>query len=188
MRTPARRIGFTLLELMITLAVLAVLGAIATPSFSAMIDRQRLQAAAHHLQADIALARHESAKRRQTVHLRFQSGTAWCYALSTGATVDCRQPATATLPGVIKLVRGSESTGVRLLQADAMAFQADNDAGQQALHATRASFSSRAGLQLQLRLGPMGRASLCAPEGHLPGTPPCVAPADTAAPATAPAT
>ena len=177
MRTPARRIGFTLLELMITLAVLAVLGAIATPSFSAMIDRQRLQAAAHHLQADIALARHESAKRRQTVHLRFQSGTAWCYALSTGATVDCRQPATATLPGVIKLVRGSESTGVRLLQADAMAFQADNDAGQQALHATRASFSSRAGLQLQLRLGPMGRASLCAPEGQLPGTPPCVAPA-----------
>ena len=179
MRPAARRPGFTLLELMITLAVL---GAMATPSFSAMIDRQRLQAAAHHLQADIALARHESAKRRQAVHLRFQPGTAWCYALSTGATVDCRQPASAALPGVIKLVRGSESAGVRLLQADAMVFQADNDAGLQALQAGQASFSSREGLQLRLRLGPMGRASLCAPAGQLPGTPPCVAPAASVEP------
>lgn len=167
---------------MITLAILAVLGAIATPSFSALIDRQRLQAAAHHLQADIALARHESAKRRQTVHLRFQTGAAWCYALSTGAPVDCQQAAAATLPGVIKLVRASESAGVRLLQADAMVFQADNDASLPALHAGQASFSSREGLQLRLRLGPMGRASLCAPEGHLPGTPRCVTPAASGAP------
>jgi type IV fimbrial biogenesis protein FimT len=173
----ARQIGFTLLETVITLAILAVLGAIATPSFSALVDRQRLQAAAHHLQADIALARYESAQRRQTVHLRFQTGSAWCYLLSTDTAADCRQAAAATLPGVIKLVRASESAGVRLLQANAMAFQAGNDASLQALQAGQASFSSRQGVQLRLRLGALGRASLCAPEGHLPGTPACVAPA-----------
>ena len=177
MPNPARQIGFTLLELVITLAILAVLGASATPSFRALIDRQRLLAAAHHLQADIALARHESAQRRQTVQLRFQTGAAWCYVLSTGASVDCQQSAAATQPGVIKLVRAAESAGVRLLHADAMAFHADNAAGLQALQAGQASFSTRDGLQLRLRLGALGRASLCAPDGQLPGTPPCVAPA-----------
>ena len=88
MPNPARQIGFTLLELVITLAILAVLGASATPSFNALIDRQRLHAAARHLQADLALARHESGRRGLPVQLNFQPGaqpdtTAWALAISS---------------------------------------------------------------------------------------------------------
>ena len=38
---PPQRAGFTLIEMMISLAVLCVLGVIALPSLGAMVSRQR---------------------------------------------------------------------------------------------------------------------------------------------------
>ena len=166
--TAAKAPGFTLVEMMITLAAMIVLGAIATPSMSALLARQRLQGAAHELQADIAQAKLESSKRGQPVLLQFQPGTHWCYVLSVGPGVDCTHLKAATSAvsanGVIKLVRGSDHTGVALLAAQAMtvdAVQANALPGT-ASHGW-ARFASRDGQQLQVRLGPQSRASLCAP-------------------------
>ena len=180
MRSPARQIGFTLLELVITLAILAVLGASATPSFNALIDRQRLHAAARHLQADLALARHESGRRGLPVQLNFQpaaqAGAAWCYSLGTGHPFDCRQPGITTASGVIKLVSGREFPGITLHQADVMVVDVSGLGGFGSglpLRRSQANFSSRSGLQLRLVLGLLGRASLCAPGAPVGSTPAC---------------
>ena len=191
-RTP-RRIGFTLLELMIALAVMAVLGAITLPSFTALIDRQRLHAAVRHLQADIALARVESGRRGRPVQIHFepasQAGAAWCYSLSTGTPPDCRHPGVTSANGVIRVVSSQEFPGITLHQADAMAVDASGAGGLinqgrlgngLPLQRSQANFSSRGGLQLRLVLGLMGRASLCAPGApvaHLPACPPDTSPA-----------
>jgi prepilin-type N-terminal cleavage/methylation domain-containing protein len=170
-----RRPGFTLLELMVALAITAILGALATPSFSGLVARHRLQAAAHNLQADLVLARLEATRRGLTVHLSFQPGAQWCYALSAGTPVDCRH-ASAPAPGspLIRVVRGADQPGIALINATPMALDASASATLQAVGQAR--FGNAEGQQLQVQLGRLGRASLCAPGLPVSGAPACAAP------------
>jgi type IV fimbrial biogenesis protein FimT len=180
MRRPLQPVGFTLLELMITLAVAAVLGAIATPSFTGMVQHQRLQAAARHLQADIALARHESTRRGQTVTLQFQPGSLWCYGVGVGPALDCQRPDTPAGSQWIKRVQFADYPGITLLQAGTMVLDPQTGTRLASMAHGQARFAATDGQQLQVRLGPQGRASVCAPAAPVTGTPPC--PADPPGP------
>lgn len=55
--------GFTLIELMVTLAVLAVLITLALPNFQELIQSNRIQSATAEFQASLAMARGEAIKR-----------------------------------------------------------------------------------------------------------------------------
>lgn len=62
--------GFTAIELMVTIAVLAILSAIAVPSLGPIIERWRVRNTAEDLQTSIYLARSEAIKRggNVTIH------------------------------------------------------------------------------------------------------------------------
>ena len=68
--------GFTLLELMITIAIAAVLAGIAIPSFKSSISSNRLTTNANELVTALNLARSEAVKRGQQVVVR-RNGTNW---------------------------------------------------------------------------------------------------------------
>lgn len=59
--------GFTLIELMVTIAVLAIISAIAYPSFTSLMNSNRLSASANDLVGDMQTARSEAIRRNTRV-------------------------------------------------------------------------------------------------------------------------
>lgn len=61
--------GFTLIELTVSIFLLAILATIAIPSLQRIIESQRLRSTAFGLVSDLTLARSEAVKRGATVEL-----------------------------------------------------------------------------------------------------------------------
>lgn len=61
--------GFTLIELMVTIAVAAILLAIAAPSFTSIINSNRLTSAANEMVATLQAARMEAVRLNATVNV-----------------------------------------------------------------------------------------------------------------------
>lgn len=88
LHAPARRLrvqrGFTLIEAMVTIAILAILLGIAVPSFDMLINRNRAQSTGKQLVAVLQYARAQAQIGRQPVRVTPRSSGDWTSALSVG--------------------------------------------------------------------------------------------------------
>lgn len=124
-RTRSRSKAFTLIELMIVVALIAIIVTLAAPSFRDMILMQRLRGINAQLVTDLVFARSEAVSRGTFMQVRFQtSSTMNCYiiyARTTAATSDmcdctaaagsrCSAPALTT---EVKTVQAPVSESVR---------------------------------------------------------------------------
>jgi type IV fimbrial biogenesis protein FimT len=95
----ARR-GFTIIELLTTVAVLVILAALAAPPLSYLVRDQRAKTAALDIYASLTLARSEAIKRNDNVDLVPNAAdwaTGWSVRVAADGTVLKRQDA---LPGM----------------------------------------------------------------------------------------
>ena len=83
--------GFTLIELMIAMVILAILSALAAPSFSTMIGNYRVRTGAEGIISGLQLARAEAVRRNTNVSFTLNTGTGWTVAVvSPAATIQTR--------------------------------------------------------------------------------------------------
>ena len=98
MRT--RNAGFTIVELMIVVLILAILTALAVPSMRDMIRNQRVKTASFDVFAGLILARSEAIKRNISITLTPSGGSwtqGWTATDANGQTVARQDPFDSTI-------------------------------------------------------------------------------------------
>lgn len=115
MMTPARRGrhgGFTTIELLIVLVVIAVVIALGLPSFNALLARKRVEGVFGEFQTDLQFARSEAVSTNLPVRVTFGSA---CYVIHThptgaGAT-SCSPTADPTIGANARQVKSVQLQG-----------------------------------------------------------------------------
>ncbi|MDZ7590704.1 MAG: prepilin-type N-terminal cleavage/methylation domain-containing protein [Rubrivivax sp.] len=144
--------GVTLLELVATLAVLAVLCSLALPSLGQRVDRARLAGAAELLAADIADARFEAARLGRPLHVQARPGADWCWSVANAPGCGCAAAQACQL----KTVQAPDHPGVRLLEPFSLQLHPGGEADTQP-----ARLEGRRGERLRVALTPLGRTRIC---------------------------
>jgi len=170
--------GFTLIELMVTIAVLAIVLTAATPSFVDFFDKYRLRGAVDDVVSMISNARAASVKSDRNVNISFAgaSTTAWCLGAnaagdpSGGAPVgnaapcDCADTAQCNVGGE-RMALNVGQEGKVSVDSLATSFGFNSKLGLiDPLGTASATFTSPSGkYDIRVNINALGQASECTP-------------------------
>lgn len=141
--------GVTLIELMVGVALIAILAALAVPSFNDFRERASLRGAVEQFSSRLAEVRNESVKENAIKTVDFTT-----IALPNDVT-----------RSALSMTSDDGDGTVRVNPRDGM-LTADSQAGNVVL--------SIGNYQLQFSVTPLGRSTVCAPSGHsVPGYKDC---------------
>lgn len=175
--------GFTLIELMIVLAITAILLAIAVPSFNDFFVKNRVRRAAIEVQGLVAKAKAETVIRDSDLFMSYTAGVSddWCIGYSATTSCDCTEsdPTAAgscavSIAGTLvnQRIVGTEFPDITLAEtfvgtgSTFDAVRGTSTAGTLTLN--NGNFS------LAVKVSLNGRVRICAPSGsEIYGYPPC---------------
>lgn len=96
-----RNAGFTLVELLVTIAVFAIIATLAVPSMQQLMASQRVRSVASDIASDLVIARNEAVKRGDSVQLApAASGWAGGWTLKVASTSELLSSRNAAGSGV----------------------------------------------------------------------------------------
>lgn len=155
--------GFTLIELMVVIAVLAIISSIAAPSFKSFIANTQIRTTAESIRNGLQLARIEAVKRNQKVSFTLNSDTSWLVGCVI-ATSSCPATIQAKTPK-----EGSASTvKLTVLDSNSLSFNGlgtvDPAGGKlNRVDVDNTSISASATADLRVTVGSGGNVRVCDP-------------------------
>jgi len=168
--------GFTLIEMMVAIAILAILVTLAAPSFNSFIDKYRVKRASDSISAFLVNAKSEAVKRNTEVRVVITGGGAtWCAGITEAATCNCSTGGACQIDGADRVVQGASFKGVALNgPGTGHVFEFKPLRGTVAGNET-VELASANGLKVNVVVGTVGRIRLCSPSGsgNIGGYPVC---------------
>lgn len=166
-----RQRGLSLIEAIMTTAVLAVTTGTALPNLMGMAQRHRLEGATAQLETELQYARSLAVTDRRAVRFSFTAdGAGSCYVIHTGGPGACRcEGETAVCTGdasAIRTVAHGAANGLRV-SSNSASFMFDPTRGTVTPTATIELGNAR-GDALRLVVNILGRVRACTPTG-MPG-------------------
>jgi type IV fimbrial biogenesis protein FimT len=175
--------GFTVIELLVTIAVLGVLAAVAGPSMRDYLDKQRLVSQIRAISNLAQLARSEAIKHSasgasnlKTVAMTVSPASPWYLGLANG-TAACSGSTCVINEGggnVSHTVSAAECSGCTMTSPTASTVVVFDLRGIVTGGADQVvTLRSPLGKQLSLTISRLGRISLCTPSGSVAGYTTC---------------
>lgn len=162
--------GFTLIELMVALAIATILMTVGIPSFIDQMDTNRLTAATERIYSDLKMARSESLRSNKNVWVNVQKGDNWCYGLTEGAAAcDC-QVTNSEASNYCHLSRKTASNFPQITIPDQGVTFVNNITGFDPVrgipfNSGSITLRSQRGKSSKIILAALGKVSFCSPSG-----------------------
>lgn len=111
--------GFTLIELMIVVAIIAIIAAMAVPAFNGLVAKNKVKAAAEDIYGLVLQGKSEAPIRDLDISVNTKpAATPWCVGISLASSCDCTNTTSCVLPvgatDVVQVVNGDEHPDVTL--------------------------------------------------------------------------
>lgn len=152
--------GFTLIEMLVTLAIVALLATLALPAFRANMASHQLISAANGFAETLHFARNQALGSKKNYYLNIQPGSSWCYGLSDTNTCDCNV-GSCTINGTAKVTNSSSASSTVLSTSGFVSNNIVIDGIHGVFNTTGNVTFSKSGSSITIAVNAYGHVSFC---------------------------
>lgn len=157
--------GVTLVEALVSVAILAICASIAVPALTSFKETLKLKGAAEQLLMELRWAQSESIKKSSALSVNFNDeDEQWCYGFSLNASCDCDEPNSCTIDGTERKTDYSSLAGLSL-KANVSGNRFTFNPLRGTVTAGNVELGADNGKVVRIVLSGMGRIRTCSPAG-----------------------
>jgi prepilin-type N-terminal cleavage/methylation domain-containing protein len=167
--------GLTLVEALVTVAILGIIAGIAIPAFNSLRETLRLKGSAESLMMELRWAKSESIKRSASLTVSFREGNDdWCFGFTLAESCNCQQPNSCVMDAQERTTNNESSPGISLA-ANVSNKRFTFNPRRGTVTAGNIQLTGRNGKALRVVVSGLGRIRMCSPSGdsHVSGYPSC---------------